>query len=184
MSQEYIPFSEIVAEIAKLCKQKASGTLFVVTSDNRSAQMMLDKGEIVYIFFSSKRGEEALQLMSTIHQARYRFQEGGVVARRMPLPPTQTVLQSLIHGSSEPFAAVSDNKQPQRGSNGGTLSAEQKKVLETCLADCIGPMAAIICEDYFNSASDLQTVIEALSGEIPSAGQVQKFRTMVAEKLR
>lgn len=183
MTQEYIPFSEIVSEIAKLCKQKATGTLFVVTSDNRSAQMMLDKGEIVYIFFSSKRGEEALQLMSTIHQARYRFQEGGVVARRMPLPPTQAVIQSLIHGSSGPFAAASD-KQPQKASNGSALSAEQKKVLETCLADCIGPMAAIICEDYFNSASDLQTVIEALSGEIPSAGQVQKFRTMVAEKLR
>ena len=147
--------------------------------------MMLDKGEIVYIFFSSKRGEEALQLMSTIHQARYRFQEGGVVARRMPLPPTQAVIQSLIHGSSGSFAAASDKpQQQQKTSNGSTLSAEQKKVLETCLADCIGPMAAIICEDYFNSASDLQTVIEALSGEIPSAGQVQKFRTMVAEKLR
>jgi hypothetical protein len=183
MTQEYIPFSEIVSEIAKLCKQKATGTLFVVTSDNRSAQMMLDKGEIVYIFFSSKRGEEALQLMSTIHHARYRFQEGGVVARRMPLPATQAVIQSLINGSSESFAATSD-KQPQKASNGSTLSAEQKKVLETCLADCIGPMAAIICEDYFNSASDLQTVIEALSGEIPSAGQVQKFRTMVAEKLK
>ncbi len=182
MSQEYIPFSEIVSEIAKLCKQKATGTLFVATSDNRSAQMMLDKGEIVYIFFSSKRGEEALQLMSTIHQGRYRFQEGGVVARRMQLPPTQAVIQSLMQGGSS-IAAAASNVRPQKVSNGGALSTEQKTILESCLADCIGPMAAIICEDCFNSSSDLQTVIEALSGEIPSAGQVQKFKTMVAEKL-
>ena len=147
--------------------------------------MMLDKGEIVYIFFSSKRGEEALQLMSTIHQARYRFQEGGVVARRMPLPPTQVIIQSLIDGSSQSFATPSStSKESQKVANGSALSAEQKKILETCLADCIGPMATIICEDCFSSASDLQTVIETLSGEIPSAGQVQKFRTMVAEKLR
>lgn len=49
MTQDYIPFSEIVAEIKKLCAQKVSGTLFVATKANRSAQLILDKGEIVFI---------------------------------------------------------------------------------------------------------------------------------------
>ncbi|EKD38166.1 MAG: hypothetical protein ACD_75C00842G0001, partial [uncultured bacterium] len=77
MTQDYIPFADIVVEIARLCKQRSTGTLFIATKANKSVQLVLDKGEIVFIFFSSKRGEEALALMSTIRAGRYRFQEGG-----------------------------------------------------------------------------------------------------------
>jgi Domain of unknown function (DUF4388) len=185
MTQDYSTFSEIVFEIGVLCKKKATGTLFVTTRDNRSAQIMFDKGEIVYIFFSSKRGQEALALMSTISDGRYRFQEGGAISRRMQLPPTQTIIEALRNGPGMVGAPVSPaRKQEEAKASVGTgLSAEQKSVLETCLADCIGPMAAIICEDHFNSVGDLQAAIEVLSGEIPSPGQVKKFREMVAERL-
>lgn len=181
MTQDYIPFSEIVFEIGMLCKKKATGTLFVATRDNRSAQIMLDKGEIVFIFFSSKRGQEALDLMSKIRDGRYRFQEGGVGSRRMQLPPTQAILQALGNGSGQVSAPA--REQAGKALVGNGLSAEQKNVLETCLADCIGPMAAIVCEDHFNSVGDLQAAIEALAAEIPSPGQVKKFREMVAERL-
>lgn len=182
MTQDYVPFSQIVSYIGNLCKNRSTGTLFIATGDNRSAQIMLDKGEIVYIFFSSKRGQEALSLMSTIQDARYRFQEGGSVSRRMQLPPTQTILQALASGSGQ----ASPPKQSGRVEKvvfGNGLSDEQKHVLETCLADCIGPMAAIICEDHFNSAGDLHAIIDALVLEIPSPMQVQKFRAMVNERL-
>ncbi|MFH0783791.1 MAG: DUF4388 domain-containing protein [Pseudomonadota bacterium] len=181
MTQNYIPFSEIVSNIGSLCKNKSTGTLFIATGDNRSAQIMLDKGEIVYIFFSSKRGQEALSLMSTIQDARYRFQEGGVVSRRMQLPPTQAILQSLASGSGQ--ASPSNHGRAEKVVLGDGLSDAQKNVLQTCLADCIGPMAAIICEDHFNSVGDLQAAIEALVSEIPSPVQVQKFRAMVSERL-
>jgi hypothetical protein len=181
MTQDYVPFSEIVNVIGSLCKKKATGTLFVATRDNRSAQLMLDKGEIVYIFFSSKRGQEALDLMAKMSEGRYRFQEGGVISRRMQLPPTQTILQTLsTHSEQIPSPSREQVIKTQVGSG---LSAEQKSVLETCLAECIGPMAAIICEDHFNSVGDLSAAIEALAGEIPSLGQVRKFREMVSARL-
>jgi len=44
-------------------------------------------------------------------------------------------------------------------------------------------MAAIVCEDHFNSAGDLHAAIEALAAEIPSPGQVKKFRDMITERL-
>jgi Domain of unknown function (DUF4388) len=181
MIQDYIPFSEIVSEIGSLCKQKATGTLFIATRENRSAQIMLDKGEIVYIFFSSKRGQEALDLMAKMSEGRYRFQEGGIISRRMQLPPTQTILQILSTDSKQLPSA--SREQEKKASVRSGLSAEQKSILETCLAECIGPMAAIICEDHFSSAGDLSAAIEALAGEIPSAGQVKKFREMVSARL-
>ena len=177
MAQDYIHYSEITLEIGWLCDQKASGTVFIATRDNHIAQMMLDRGEIVFIFFAGKRGQEALNLVTEIREGRYRFQEGGVVSRGMPLPPTQDILLALSSGPGQVPSSTHEAHAPE----GKGLSAAQKTLLESCLADCIGPMAAIICEDHFASASSFQAAVDALAAEIPSPGQARKFREMVAK---
>ena len=176
MSQDYTPFPEIVSALKKLCKERATGTMFIATKANRSAQVMLDRGEIVFIYFFNKRGAEALELMSTIRAGRYRFQEGPV-SRRMSLPSTDAVFQSLLGGQK----LAGQASEPQ--STGPGLNQEQKTVLESCLAGLIGPMAGFLCEDHLGDAVDLQTAIDALVAEIPSTEQAQKFRAMVLEKL-
>ena len=176
MTQDYISFQEIVAEIRELCTQRVTGTLFVVTKANRSAQLVLNKGKIVFIYFFNKRGEEALELMSTIRAGRYRFQE-GTNSRRDPLPSTEEILQTLS-GVQKNDSQVSE-KRP----NGHGISQEQKNVLENCLAGYIGPMAGIICEEHLDVVADLQGAIDALVAEIPSAEQAEKFRVMVLAKL-
>ncbi len=176
MTQDYIPFPEIVAELKKLCTQRVTGTMFVATKANRSAQLTLDRGEIVFIYFFNKQGEEALELMSTIQAGRYRFQDGAV-SRRSPLPSTDDILQFLI-GKQKIANQVSENRPTGTG-----LSQEQKTVLESCLAEFIGPMAGIICEDHLGIATDLHAAIDALVAEIPSAEQAEKFKLMVLGKL-
>lgn len=192
MTQDYIPFVQIVVEIGKLCKQKATGTLFIATKANHSAQLVLDKGEIVFVFFSSKRGEEALTLMAAIREGRYRFQEGGVIPRRMDLPATEAILAMLERGavggppardSSPGKARDNSPARPQPAAGGSGLSGDQQEVLQACLAECIGPMAAIICEDHLGSAKPLAEIVDALAAEIPSPGQAKKFREMVAARL-
>lgn len=177
MTQDYIPFPEIVSAIKKLCAEKVTGTLFVATKANRSAQLILDKGEIVFVYFFNKRGVEAVELMSTIRAGRYRFQE-GTVARRMDLPPTTAIINSLSSGQKVPTVEVSEKISTESG-----LSQEQKNALEACLAGYIGPMAGIICEDHLGVVADLQEAVDALAAEIPSPEQAQKFRAMVLEKL-
>lgn len=176
MTQDYIPFTEIVAALKKLCGQRVTGTMFVATKANRSAQVILDRGEIVFLYFFNKRGEEALDLMSTIRAGRYRFQEGPV-SRRSALPSTDAILQSLSSGQN--FVDQAGEQQ----SIGPGLTEEQKNVLETCLAGYIGPMAGIVCEDHLGAAADLDAAIDALAAEIPSSVQAEKFRAMVVLKL-
>jgi hypothetical protein len=48
--------------------------VFIATRDNHIAQIMLDRGEIVFIFFAGKRGQEALNLLTKIREGRFRFQ--------------------------------------------------------------------------------------------------------------
>lgn len=176
MTEDYIPFSEIVAALKKLCVQRVTGTLFIATKANRSAQVVLEKGEIVFLYFFNKRGQEALDLMSTIRAGRYRFQEGPV-SRRCVLPSTDALLQSLTSG--ENFVDQTGEQPPI----GPGLTKEQKNILETTLAGYIGPMAGIICEDHLGTAADLEAAIDALAAEIPSSMQAEKFRIMVAQKL-
>jgi hypothetical protein len=176
MTQDYIPFPEIVSELRRLCSARSTGTIFIATKANRSVQMMLDKGEIVFVYFFNKRGEEALELMSTIRAGRYRFQEGAVT-RRIPLPSTDAILQLLLSGQK-----IVNQVGEQRPTGPG-LSQEQKNVLESCLAGFIGPMAGILCEDYLGDAADLKTAVDALVAEIPSPEQAEKFRAMVMAKL-
>jgi hypothetical protein len=181
MTQDYIPFPAIVSELRKLCSARATGTMFIATMANSSAQIILDKGEIVFVYFFNKRGEEALELMATIHAGRYRFQEGAVT-RRTPLPSTDAILQSLLSGQKIVGQKIVNKVGEQRPAGPG-LSQEQKDVLETCLAGYIGPMAGILCEDHLGNATDLKTAVDALVAEIPSAEQAEKFRAMVMGKL-
>ena len=186
MTQDYIPFPNIVAEIKQLCARKVTGTLFVATKANRSAQLTLENGEIVFVYFFNKRGEEALELMSTIRAGRFRFQEGAV-SRRDPLPPTENILKSFLGGglvgAEASESRPSAPSAPSAPGGSGGLSREQKSVLETCLADYIGPMAGIICEDHLNSVADLSAAIDALAGEIPSAEQAEQFKAKVMASL-
>jgi hypothetical protein len=186
MTQDYIPFPEIVSELRRLCSAKATGTMFIATMANSSAQVMLDKGEIVFVYFFNKRGEEALELMSTILAGRYRFQEGAVT-RRTPLPSTDAILQSFLSGQKIAGQKIAGQKIVSKVSEprpaGPGLSQEQKDVLETCLAGYIGPMAGILCEDHLSDATDLKTAVDALVAEIPSAEQAEKFRATVMGKL-
>jgi len=174
MSQDYIPFTELVDKIGEFCAQKATGVLFIATKANRSAQIVIEKGSIVFVYFYNKQGQEALDLMLTIQAGRYRFQENATSPRRNKLPPTEDILKFL---SGKGTATVPPKQATAQ------LTNQQKEILETILAEYIGPMAAIICEDHLDIAPDISSAIDALAEEIPSPEQAQKFRIQSEAKL-
>ena len=171
MSQDYIPFPDLVDRISTFCSQKETGLLFIATKANRSAQIVIENGEIVFVYFYNKQGQEALDLMLTIKAGRYRFEKNSTSPRRNTLPTTEKILEHLSGGR---LKATSSPR-----STGG-LTSEQKQFFETILAEYIGPMAAIICEDHLDHAPDIATAVDALASEIPSEEQAEKFRAQIA----
>ncbi|BHH84853.1 DUF4388 domain-containing protein [Desulforhopalus sp. 52FAK] len=181
MSEQYIPFADLVKHIEVLCTRKASGVLFIATKANRSAQIVLENGTIVFVYFYNKQGQEALELMLTIQAGRYKFQENATSPRRNKLPPTQDILQFLSQTDNTKTLAKTEplteaEVLPQ-------LTDEQKSILESILAEFIGPMAAIICEDHLDSTPDITAAINTLASEIPSPLQGEKFKTQAKAKL-
>jgi len=188
MNQDtYIPFADIVLELEKLCDAGKTGVLSVVTPKNKSAQIMLSKGTIVFVYFFNKRGKDALSLMMEMEAGRFRFQEGAITAKPMNLPPTQEIVQYLLSGA-KPSEVINVRPAPPPEVVAGpaasaALTLEQRDKLEYALSKYIGPMATIICEDSLDGVADLSAAIEALATEIPDSGKADQFRSDARQQL-
>ena len=192
MTQDILPFTEIVKELGKLCKNKATGTLSLTTAANRSAQVAIDHGEVVFVFYSGKMGEGALAAMAGIDGGRFRFQENSLPSRRMTLPPSAAILAQLTSGAAitggatKPPAspsAVSAVSPAAATSSAGSLTPDQKQLLERCLAEHIGPMATMICEDQLRGSLSLEEAIDALAAEVPTPAAAEAFRKLALARL-
>jgi len=183
MTQNYLPLLEIVEQLDQLVREQVTGTLFLATKANRSAQIMLEKGEIVFVYYYNKRGEDALGLMSKIDAGRLRLQVGQVPAKKQSLPPTSEILAMWRSGGRAADTAKFVPPAVESSRETDRLSDSQKEILEACLAEYIGPMASIICEEYFSGGKGLESVVDGLASEIPSEAQVESFRELVKNKL-
>lgn len=173
---EGIAFAEIVSVLKKYCAGKKTGVMYIATDANQSAQLVLDKGEIIYIYFFNKRGDEALRLIPEIQMGRVRFSESSAPDLSCELPGTEEILRYLSAAAGVGSAAESSSY------TGGLLNGEQKKALEEGLALFIGPMATIICEELLADGQDLASAIEKLALEIPVNGQADQFISAMQKK--
>jgi len=189
MTQETVSFAEIVSQLTAICTEHRSGTLFVTSHVNRSAQIVVENGNIVFLYYFNKRGQDALKLLPEIESGRYKFQEGSVPSMRTPSLVTDEILQYLSAASGQSgqqnatAVATGSNPAEQKSAAHGQLSAEQKQILEEGLAIYIGPMASFICEDHLEKAGDVQTAIERLAAEIPEAAQARSFSAEMSQRL-
>jgi hypothetical protein len=181
MASEYTPFSEIIIELKKLCDTKTTGTLFIATKKNRAAQVMIENGEIVFIYFAGKRGQKALSLMSEIQAGTFRFQAGKVISKRLPLPDTNAILQIFAGVVGQENLETKLAQSVPAAAN--SLNDTQKTILKECLAEYIGPMASIVCEDYFHSALDFMTIVDILATKISSVEQRDEFKERVMARI-
>lgn len=189
-SEEYVPFAEIVAELKNVCAAGKTGVMYITSVENRSAQLMLDQGKIVFLYFFNKRGRDALRLMGEIETGRFRFQEGTSPTLRTELPHTEDILRFLSAASGllpndSAGSGNSESGQVKENTTSTaimTLTVDQKQALEEGLAGYIGPMASIICEDHFDSVHDMQTAIDRLAAEIPVSAQADAFREKMLER--
>jgi hypothetical protein len=182
MSQDYAPFSDLIAALRQWSRERRTGIVYVATDTNHSAQINLEHGEIIFLVFKSKLGASALSLMQTINACRFRFAEGAVAAQsRVPLPATSEILDQL---ASNAWRSDSGGGPGRVASAAQGISGEAKTILERALAEYIGPMVAIVCPEHFERARDLQSAIDALACEIPRPEQALRFKEDVSRKLR
>jgi hypothetical protein len=204
VTAEFTPFPSLMEQIAHLCGQRQTGTVMLVSDDNRMGQMHLRAGEIVFVMCRGRRGRDALGIMRTMQAARLSFVAGAVDAAeaiewasktvldylngRLPDLPGQgntgAVPTPVAPGASAAFAAppAAPVAAPQPARTVAVTPAT-RKVFEEVMLTYIGPMAQIVCGDHFATATDAQALTQALATEIPGAANQARFKADIAKLL-
>lgn len=181
---ELIPFLRVVDCLRQLCAQGRSGTVFLVSDDNRMAQVRLDHGQIASLLCRNRRGIEALGILRSMANARLRFDETFLVKDEHDNLSTQAIFDALGGGSGgaemTPAAAPPHAATP---AGALALTPSVKATIQRVMTQYIGPMAEIICDDHFDAAGNLPALLQLLAGEISAPAQAAKFRAEIAREL-
>lgn len=160
-----------------MCQDQRTGTYFITTDDYLMAQISLERGEIVFLFYQNKHGADALPLLAQINAGRAQFAEGPISTFRTALPPTPDILSYLGINIKE-HAAGAYMDAAMSG-----LSEHVKRVIKEVLAQFIGPMAAVVCDNLPATVRDLDSALDAVSRELPNPAQIPQFKAAVRKRL-
>jgi hypothetical protein len=166
-------------KLYELCKDKATGTLFITTYDNHSIRFFLEQGKIFSLAYRFKYGNDALHLIKKITSGRLAFRENVLLGGRndLSLLDTDSLLKTLL-GRGGLAPAVKEKAE-------ATISLHAEiKHLKTELSMFIGPIASFICDDYIkhhgepHSLSELKRMMEVISQEIGDQEKEEMFKKM------
>jgi hypothetical protein len=198
---EFTPFPSLLEQIAKLCGQRQTGTVMLVSDDNRMGQIHLRAGEIVFVMCRGRRGRDALGNMRTMQAARLSFIAGAVDAAEAIEWASKTVLDYLngllpdLPGQADagaapqpataraPAAAAAPAPVQRQPAAAVDVTPATKALFEKVMLTYIGPMAQIVCADHFATNTGVRALTLALANEIPGAAQQAKFRVEIAQLL-
>lgn len=196
---------DVAQQIEKLYVSKESGTIYLMTDKNIMVQILITDGEIVSIHHLSHRGVEALTLIFESEKfALFDFSArkggGGVVMMDTGLPPMAQMLTMIkkprVHVKLRQPDIVKPSKTKGKMRQAGAITIneaaevivqESKKMVITEFTRYIGPMAAIVCEGYFEEVqklSDLIRILDKIASEIGDEGQEKEFKRIVTEKIQ
>jgi hypothetical protein len=192
---------QLIDELLRHCKERASGTIFFNLYTGESARMILNEGIISWVAFEQLRGEEAIDALSQIHEARFTFNPLLKLAiGKQQLPSTSKILKRLytqINDASptHPVPFMTDAASPPNAQD--TVSGDRpfsldqvRLVLENEAVEYLGPMAKLLCTDYLKSMpphlsnNQVRQLIGALMRDINDERKGQLFMERVERVLK
>lgn len=171
-------------ELRTLCRDRRTGTLLVVSSNNQVFQFSLKEGEILALVFQNKHGAEALEVLDSLrHQDvranASRFAEGHLLSSKAPTPATDYILELLRGGHRGGSARSVQEPNPKSL----RMTDRTRKILEEELVEFLGPMAVILCDEVWSTAKSLDEALSILSQELSGPDQADRFWRNVFDRL-
>ena len=187
MEETFAPLEDQVQRIRALCERRASGSVVLLSDDNRMAQVHLRDGEIVFVLCRGRRGLAALEQLRGLRNVRLRLD--GVVDFGIgpEMPPTPAILDYLDgQAAALPSAAGAMVAPPptaapafaprQAPAEPGGIKPAVQDGLRHLLARYIGPMAEIVFPEHSAAAQDARALVLSLLSEIDEPDQVARFK--------
>lgn len=174
---------EIVDAIARLCAQRASGTVFIVTPENRLARMVLQQGRIVCANLGRDNGVDVCKAIANLARAQFSFNDQlQLVTGNQDMPDTAELLQIMRSGNA-------GQKASGHSAEEGLGSHEVLRILIEETTEFIGPMARVICQEYMQQCpprpgrAHIQQVLQRLEQDINDGAKAEQLRNRVGARL-
>ncbi len=71
--EEMIPYQVLIETVRDYCAERRTGTVFIVSSDNRMAQVHLESGAIVALMCRGRRGLDAIASIRDMISGGFRY---------------------------------------------------------------------------------------------------------------
>jgi hypothetical protein len=188
-----LTYPELISEIRRLSLEKQNGTIFITSTDGHIARIVLNEGTITYLIFDSNHtGSEAIPHIQAIKLARLQFVGGSFESYQAgTLPSTEEIFAQLsavkiIPEKSRDFSTSTQKKPIAKKNHEFSTSTDLNQAIESIkitLADYIGPIANVLCDDYIqqikptNTKSDITVMIETLALEIEKPDEQEEFKS-------
>ena len=180
-------YDELMGYLNQLCREKADGTLFISTDKNHSVRFELHNGYITFCNYRSKRDHDAIKLIKAVKSCKYKFIPGSSepkdkdTARRSDLY-TALFEKTLPLPKEMKSVSTADSISPTASPplETGTIGKAVETIAKE-LANFIGPVAKMICDEYINSIGqarsthELIAMVESVATEIGDSAQEKQF---------
>lgn len=188
MSGDLLSYPQILGELRRLCAERRTGTMFLVTDKGESARFELRDGQILAIQFRVTTGFNAIGEIMKINAAQVSFSPHSVdpTASRKPLPSTAEIQRTLLGytglvTSTGPATPTSDEVEDD-------YFPRAQAILVAALTEFIGPMASIVVADHLRQAQragrDVHYAVETIAREIDTPAHVALFKQQVHDQLQ
>jgi hypothetical protein len=187
-SAQPVSLTGFTSLLEQLCQEGKTGTFHLATDLNHTAAVTLRAGQIVGVRYRISRNLAALQELLKAKSLTYRFEaKEPLEASSAELPETQAVLTQLKAAlAGQSYAAPTTTMVPAAKATTVTphLPASVKALLESALAEHIGPMASIVAGGVFNKTGNVVEALDALAAKVPDPVRAQRFKQEVEKKLK
>lgn len=191
-SAQPVSLTGFTSVLEQLCQEGRTGTFHLATDLNHTAAVTLKAGQIVGVRYRISRNLAALQELLKAKSLTYRFEAKEPLEQASSdLPETQAVLAQLKAALAGQSFTPQPATQPVIASSSVTttspvkqLPSSVKVLLESALAEHIGPMASIVAQGVFNKTGDAVEALAALAAKVPDPSRAQRFKQEVEKKLK
>lgn len=166
---------EIVKELRELREQRAIGTYYLVTADNRQVRFGIANGEVVTLSVRASNLAAAFDAIAGLQIVRTRFAEDvlTVGSGTIALTTDQVYAELLSRSGGDPSPAPETSEIA--GSNSFSLPREQSKVLRQLLIEYLGPIGDLVYEEHRETAESAAALVSNLAREITDSRNAERF---------
>lgn len=166
--------SEIVRELSALREQRAIGTYYLVTADNRQVRFGIANGEIVTLSVRASNLSAAFDAIAGLQIVRTRFAEDVLTVGSGTIPlTTDQVYAELLSRSGE--GAAPKPLQQAAEARPAYLTREQQAALLQLLIEFLGPIGDLVFDEHHQASASAEALIDNLAQEIADGRRAEQF---------